>query len=901
MRLGLLVTLLRRESRGQLGRLGIFCASLAVGVAAVVTVSGLSAALDGAVRASARELLAADVAVESRRALPAELDGVLARHPGLRRVNVTELTSLVAVPPAADGTPGSSRLVEVKAVEDGFPFYGSLQLDPPRPLSELLGDDGVVCAPELLASLGLARGDRLRLGGRDFTITGSVLAEPDKLGISFTLGPRVFVSHAALQATELLGFGSTARHRALLALPEGASARDGNALADELAAAFPRHSGARVQTSADAQPSLRRGLQRVDGFLGLVALLSLLIGGIGVAQTVRAWLAGRLQSLAVARCLGVRPRELLLVHFLQTLVLGLIGSLAGVALGVLALSAVPPLVGEWLPADALSAWQPAAMGRGLALGLFVSLFASMPGLLAILRVPPLAALRRDAVLRAAGRPARLALTLLLLGGVFGAAWWQSREVVHAAVFAGGLAAVAGLLLLAARGAMAGVSRLPRARWPLALRHGLSAIGRPDAGTWGGVLALGMGVLVIVAMQLVQSRLSSELSGALPREAPTAFLIDIQKEQWPGVSALLEEAGATHVESTPVITARLASIDGREVAGRSPRGRARDASRDDASADASADTRDSARDEAGDDARDDAGDAGDGGDGAREPRDGDRSGPRRGGWASSREQRLTTMAELPEDNRILEGALWCRPGVDEVSLEQGYAEELGVTLGSVLVFDVLGTPVTLTVSSLRHVEWRTFGINFFLVVEPGVLDGAPQMIVAAAKLPAGNEQRAQDALTARFPNVTLLPVAEIVAKVGALLERLGAGVRVLGLFTVASGLAILAGALGAAAVARRGQIALLKTLGLTRRGVLALFGVEWALLGALAGAVGGAAGALLAWAVLTQLMELDSQLAPLLEALPLAVAGAALLAVVAGAVASLRALAVSPLVVLRQES
>ncbi|HTE06318.1 MAG TPA: FtsX-like permease family protein, partial [Planctomycetota bacterium] len=579
MRPALLLTLLRREARGQLPRLGVFCASLAVGVAAVVIVAGLAHGLDSAVRASARDLLAADVAVESRRALPRELDAVLARHPELRRIDVTELASLVAAPPAPDGTPGRSRLVEVKAVGDGFPFYGALVLDPPRPLSELLADDGLVCAPELLATLGLQRGDRLRLGGRDFTIAGEVRSEPDKLGLSFTLGPRVFVSHDALQRTALLGFGTTARHRVLLALPQGAEARAAEAVADEIAAAFPERSGARVQTAADAQPALRRGLSRVDGFLGLVALLSLLIGGIGVAQTVRAWLASRLQSLAVARCLGVRPRELLLVHFLQTAALGLLGSLAGTGLGFAALAAVPALAGDWLPAGSFSPWQPAAMARGLLLGLLVSLCASVPALLTILRVPPLAALRRDAVLAAAGRPARVVLAVLLLGGVFAAAWLQTRVLLQAAWFAGGLALVAGVLLLAARGAIAAVSRLPRGRGPLALRHGLSAIARPDAGTWGGVLALGMGVLVVVAMQLVQARLARELSGALPRDAPTAFLIDIQKDQWPGVSALLAAAGATHVESTPVITARLVSIDGRPVAGRSVRPRAADGAGD----------------------------------------------------------------------------------------------------------------------------------------------------------------------------------------------------------------------------------------------------------------------------------------------------------------------------------
>jgi putative ABC transport system permease protein len=870
VRPGLLLTLLRRESRGQLGRLAVFVASLSVGVAAVVAVSGLSHGLDSAVRRSARELLAADVAAESRRPLPAELDAVLAEHPELRRTTVVELATLAAAPPRpASGTPepgadradepGRSRLVELKVIDGEYPFYGNLVLDPPGTLAAALTPETAVCAPELLAALGLARGDVVRIGGAEFTLAGEVRAEPDRLGFGLSLGPRVFLSSAGLQRTELLGARSMAEHKLLLALPADAGTREAQALAEELEAALPERFSVDVQTAEDAQPSLRRGLRRVDSFLGLVALLSLLIGGIGVAQTVRAWLAGRLTSLAICKCLGVRPRELLAVHLAQTAVLGLVGSVAGVALGVGALAAVPALAGDLLGTAVLSPWQPEAMLRGLLLGLLVSLVASVPPLLAILRVPPIAVLRRDATLRRAGRPARLAVSVVLIGGVFAAAWLQSRDLDRAAVFTGGLALTAGLLLLAARGVIALVragsergagAPAPRRRLPLALRHGVAALARPEAGTYGGVLALGIGVLVLVAMQLVHGKLSSALSGALPRNAPSDFLVDIQREQWPAIEALLAESGATDIMGVPVVTARLASVNGRDVE-----------------------------------------------DIARERRG-------RGRWALTREQRLTSMAELPADNRVIEGAAdgtpWSQPGVDEVSLEQGYADELDVGVGSTLVFDVQGLAVPLTVTSVRTVEWRTFGINFFVVVEPGVLDEAPQMTVAAAALPPAGEQRVQDEIAARFPNVTVLPVREIVQKVGGLLEKLGAGVRVLGLFTVVAGLAILASALGAAALARRGQIALLKTLGVTRGGVLAMFGVEWALVGALAGLVGGAAGGLLAWAVLTQVMELEASLLAFTAPVLAATGAAALLACVCGAVASLRSLSVPPLAVLRGE-
>jgi putative ABC transport system permease protein len=234
----------------------------------------------------------------------------------------------------------------------------------------------------------------------------------------------------------------------------------------------------------------------------------------------------------------------------------------------------------------------------------------------------------------------------------------------------------------------------------------------------------------------------------------------------------------------------------------------------------------------------------------------------------------------------------------VSVEEDFARDLGVGLGSRLTFDVQGVPIDLWVTSLRRVDWGTFGINFFLVVEPGVLDDAPQQRLATARLPAGSEQRVQDEIAARYPNVTLLRLREILEKIAAVLERIGLAVSLLGGFTVVAGVAILAGAVSAAAARRGREVALLKTLGFTRGGVAAIFAVEQAALGLVAGGVGAAGGGLLAWTVITRGMELDWSFHPL----PFLVAflGTALLATTAGLAASGRALARKPIEVLREE-
>ncbi len=836
-----------RESRGLGGRLAFFVACLSVGVAAVVAVAGLSSSLNATIRVEARALLAADVSIDGWRSIPREVATLLGDSPGYLRTDVRTMTTIVAAPEGA-GRPGRSQLVQLKVIDGTYPFYGVLGLDPVRPLSDLLDDTTAVVAPEVLTRLGIAVGDTLRIGGEDFRIAGKVVSEPDRLDMGFSIGPRVFVSGAGLARTVLESRGSRVAHRTLIKLPDGADGAQARAAADRIRAVLPADGSYEVETYLDAQPALRRGLTRAEPFLGLVALLSLLVGGIGVAQTVRSWLASRTDSIAMLRCLGMRPREVTALYVGQTLLLGLAGSLAGAILGSALLLATPRLLPGLVSASMVTVWQPAACARGIGLGLGVALLFAVPELLAIRRVSPLRVLRRDVEPVPPSRGARLFAVCVLCGGVFAMAVVQSGTVRRAAGFTAGLAVVVSSLVLAAWVLARWVGRAPRAAARVWGRHGLAAIARPGADTLGSIVALGMGTLVVLGMFLVERQLSRSLAADLPKDAPSAFFVDVQTDQWPGLRELLVRHGATEVVSVPIVRARLSAVDGRTV-----EQLAAAASDDEARA-------------------------------------------RR--WALTREQNLTYLTDLPSNNRIVEGAWWTDASRAEASIEVEFAHDLGARIGSSIEFDVQGITVPLVVTSLRHVEWRSFQPNFFVVVEPGVLEDAPQLRVAAARLPPGSDQQVQDEVVAAFPNIVPVRIREILEKVAAVLAKVALGVRVLGGFTMLAGVMILAGAVGAVSVRRGREVALLKTLGMTRLGVLAVFAVEHALVGVVAGMLGAAGGGVLAWAVITRGMDLTWETTPL--PFVLAVAGCALLAVSAGTAASGRALARRPAEVLRSE-
>ena len=472
---------------------------------------------------------------------------------------------------------------------------------------------------------------------------------------------------------------------------------------------------------------------------------------------------------------------------------------------------------------------------------------AVPPLSQVLRVAPARVLRQNAEPLPGSRAVTIGCAILLIAGTAALAAVQAGDALLAAQFSAGLAATVVALAGAAWLLTRAVRRLPRgAGGRVWLRHGLASLGRPGAAALSAIVAIGLGLLVVFATQQVQSQLRARMEAEIPDDAPSAFFADIQPDQWEPMQKLLVERGASDLTSVPVVVARVRAVDGKPVS--------------------------EMVDEVG------------GGGGRR--------------WALTREQRLTYLETLPEGNRVIAGELWVDPARHELSVDQDFANDLGVHLGSIVDFDVQGVPMSFAVTSLRAVDWESFGLNFFIVVEPGALEAAPQVRIATAKLPRGDEQTIQDQVVGAFPNVTVVMVRDVLDRIVKLLRRLTWGISFLGAFTLVAGLVILAATVGVESSRRGREVALLKTLGMRRAGVVALFATEYALLGLTAGIIGALGGGLVAWIAITQGMELEWKND--FVAFAIAVAVATVLSVVAGAGASAGALRRRPAEVLRSE-
>jgi putative ABC transport system permease protein len=841
MRLGVVLRLAWRQARGGSRHLAAVFACVALGVGALVAVGTLAAGLEAALAREAKALLGGDVELRAARPLPAEAAAVVEQlTTGARVVPVRELVGMARNPASGD-----SVLVELKAPGPGYPLYGRLVTTPQAPLASMLDADGAVVQRELLHRLGLAVGARLVVGSATLTIRGVVDAEPDRVASLVTLGPRVFLSPAALDRTGLIGFGSRVRYRVLLGLPSGASAGETRAA---LARALV-DPAVRVAAYDEAQPGLRRFFSQLTSYLGLVGLASLLVGGIGVAAAVSAFVARQMPTLAAFKALGAETRLLVASYVVQTQAVALLGGLVGAAFGV----AIQPLLAATLigvvPFALETAPHAGTLARGVGMGLVTTLLCTWAPLASVRAVPPWMILRRD--VDPAPRARRDWTTLAPVGLGLGAlALWQAGSLRTGGVFVGASLAAMLALLGLARGLVLVARRLPRGRG-LAWRQGLAALQRPGGHAPRVVVALGMAVMLLVAVALLESVLGHQIDHEQQRQAPSFFFLDVQPDQRELFAQLVErESGAPPV-LTPVVRGRLAAIEGERV--------------------------------------------------TRKVVDRRRARGDEGTWYFTREYVLTWAAEPPTTNVLTRGRWWT---ADEAaarvraSIEETAARHLGLDLGSRVTFDVQGVPIEAEVMSIRRVDWQSLTTNFFVVLSPGALDGAPATWVATARVPTAAESGLQNAVIAAFPNVTAIPLRDVLERVASVLGQIGVAVRLVALFTLGTGLVVMAGALAATRSQRLYESVVLRTLGATRGVVARSFAVEYGILGAVAGIGGGVLAVVLAWIVVRWVIDAPWTLDP--APLVLGLAGTIGLALVVGFLTTFRLLGQKPLPVLRRE-
>lgn len=836
--------LARRELRASWKRLLFFFLCIGVGVGSIVALRSLIQNLNRAVAGEARELMTADVQAETTREWTADalakIDAV-ARPPLVEARTETVEASTMLRP--ADAAHEGALMVELKGIERGFPLYGDFRLEDGRAFDySMVDNDGAVVAPQLLERLGLSVGDRVKIGEREFEIRGVTKQEPGSGG-GFRLGPRVFVSRAALEASGLTGFGSRARHKILFKTADGRM--------DELVVALRKELGnnvVNVRSYKDSEESLGEQFTRAENYLSLTGLVVLVLGGIGVSSVTRVFVEQRRKSIAILKCLGATGRRLTAAYLAQVVALGAAGSLLGVVLAKAALMFVRARFAESLPPNLTYGLQAGAIAQGLGLGVIISLLFSALPLLRIRQIRPNSLLREaegDAPLRWLD-VWRWTVALVVLAGLVFLTSWQAGSVQVGVFFLAGLGVTA-LVLYAAAWLLIFLVRRARRLGTFAVRQAVNSMHRPGNQTRVIVMAIGLGAFLVLAVQMLQRNLLDEFDVARRGNLPNMYLIDVQKDQVEGVRELVERTTGAHADLIPTVRARIVRINGEEI-------------------------------------------------------DLDAAGMRRERGRLGREYVVTYRPKLDYNETLLAGKFWDETPSEEpeVSIEEEMRGTAGLDIGGTVTFDIQGRKITARVTSVRRVDWRNSRTGFLFLFRPGSLENAPQTFVGAVDGPASEPERSrfERALVDRFPNVSVIDVADIVRGVSKILSNITLAVTFIGGFVFLSGVLILVGSVAMTKFQRVYEAAVLKTLGARRRVLLTMLLAEYGLLGLVAGLVGALAANGLSYAVARYVFDIEWSFTPTVNIL--GITATILLVASVGALSSLDVLTRKPLAILRAQ-
>jgi putative ABC transport system permease protein len=832
-----------RDSRASRRRLLLYSLSVVLGIAALVSIGSFSANIRQAIQSEAKGLLGADLFVTA----PAPLGPPVMEYLGSLGGEIAReqmLSSMMTFPAT-----NRLRLVQVHAVEGAFPFYGRFETDPSGASRLLSGGNVAILEPTLLAQFGVRIGDKVRLGRTLFTVAGALRKVPGESPGVAMMAPRAYIPMESLAATGLSGTGALARYRAMVRLPAG---RDPDAIVRDMRAKFPTLRLS-FETVEERKRNLGQALAHLDGFLSLVGFVALVLGGIGVSSALHAYIREKISTVAVLRCLGASARQSFSVYVVQGLALGLVGAFAGGALGVAVQMGLPVLFRGVLPIDVdfFLSWP--ALLRGTGAGVVICLLFSLFPLLAVRRIPPLAALRSAVAERAAAVPDpwRIAIAAAIAAAVAGFAVWQTGKVSVGLGFASMLGLGFGILVgLAYVVAWAARRFIPKGL-PYVVRQGFANLHRPNNRTVLLLLSLGLGTFLVLTLFLVRTTLLREIQGSGAAGRPNLVFFDIQDDQIDPLERVASAAGSPVVERAPIVTMKITAVRGVTV--------------EKILADK----------------------------GLHIP-----------AWALRREYRSTFRGRLSSTEKVVEGAFVGRADPGEspvpVSVEEGLARDMQLHLGDEIDWDVQGLPVRTRVGSIRTVEWRRMEPNFFVVFPEGVLEGAPKTYIAAMLAATPEDSaRVQRAVVDEFPNVTAIDLALVVETLDGIFSKVAFAVQFMALFTVATGLVVLAGAVLTGRHQRIRETVLLRTLGATRRQVALIQLVEYAVLGVQGAVVGG----LLAVAGNALLARYVFHVAATASALDigLAVFAVAALAVATGFIAGRGVVDHPPLEILRQET
>jgi len=836
-RMGQLFGLAWRESRTARRRLLLYMSSISLGVAALVAIDSFSNNTIRSVHEQSRALLGGDVSATRNAVATPAVDSLLdsLRARGILSTTSTNFVSMALVPRT-----GATRLVQVHAVANGYPFYGRIITDPATAYDQLQSGYNVVVDPALIVTLDARIGDTLSLGRAKFVITGTLKSVPGDVGISAAIGPRVYIPERLVGETGLLVFGSRVEYEWLFKLPPTQQSSD---FVRAFSKRFTAGANGGMRGAGYNESRLASAIDQLHDYLAVVGLVALLLGGIGVASGVHAFVMRKIDPVAVLRCLGATSWQVLGIYTAQAALMGLVGAAVGALLGVAIQFLMPLAVKDFLPVDVNVRLAPTAIALGLAIGVWVSLLFAMRPLIALRRVSPLQALRResdaDALRRSRRDPLAILLTLAIAGSVLWLGMSRANTWRRGLGFTFAIIAAIGVLWLSAAALSWVARRGLRPTWPFPIRQGIASLYRPGNQTRAVVLALGFGVFLMGTLYQAQYNILRSLGLRMGEARANVVFFDVQENQRAGIDSIVHAARLEMIDETPIVPMRVSAINGKAVSdllAEAERARAAARRRRGELAETDSQKDSTAPDSA-----------------ARETRQAGNRGERRASpWALRREFRSTYRDTITESEHLVSGR-WFSHRADtlgEVSLEQDVARELGVKMNDTITWNVQGVLIPTVVTSIREVKWQSFSPNFFAVFDPKSLEAAPKQFAILVRAPGPKEiAHVQRDVVAAYPSVSSLDLTLIQQTVTNVLGKVTMAIRFLALITLALAVPVLFSAVAATRRERLREGVLLKTLGATRRQIGRIMLAEYALLGTLGALTGVVLSTLAGWALM----------------------------------------------------
>ena len=769
-----------RDARRDLKPLLLATLCVVLGVGSVVTAYSFRDNLHSSIRTQSKSLLGADLSIESREAFSPDDEALIASIGGEQSRQIS-FSSMVYLPAT-----GASRLVQVRGLSGGFPYYGALETEPANAARDFHRGANALVDENVMLQLGARVGDILKIGEREFRIAAKLRKIPGETLAFSLISPRVYVPLDYLNQTQLLQKGSLVRYRTFFKL---APSVDADNLVENISARL-RSLRLEADTVSRRTAGIAASMENLSRYLRLAVFIAVLLSGVGIASGVHVFANGKIAAVAVLRCIGAQPRETVMVYLLQTFLLAFAGAVAGALAGSALQLLLPLALKDFLPVNTVITVAPAGIGAGMAVGLGTALLFSLIPLLPLRNISPLLALRASYETAPRRRdPLSWVMVSVIVAGVIGFAVSTTASWTFGLWFTAAVAIAFGLLAAVAKGLTALLKTLLIGFLPFPWRQGLANLHRPNNQTTAVMLAVGLATFLLLTLYNVRHQLVRQAAERGGDGEPNLVLFDVQREQRQELAQLLASLDIDLRDQVPVVTMRLAAVKGRRT--------------EELRADGAARVPD---------------------------------------WALRREYRSTYRGDLASTEKVVKGT-WHRSfnGAAQpipVSVEKGIAESLRVDIGDSLEFEIQGVPLRTRVANLREVDWQRVRPNFFVVFPEGVLETAPQFYVMAARAgSAAAAAKLQREVVEHFGNISVIDLTLILNTVNAILGRISYAVRFVALFTVLTGFAVLAGAILLSRGQRIKESILLRILGAPRSQIVTSVIAEYMIAGAVAAATG----------------------------------------------------------------